>query len=661
MGQTRFNSLALALTAAGGMALAQPQPGAIVDRTPLAQTNADSLARDYGIEREGRREPKVGLALAGGGTRAGYFAHGVLQGLNDTGLLERVDAISSVSGGSYAAYWYFSKRLEAQRLGFSPSQIFADCLPMWWVEARKGKTDNTSLTLQALMAKARDKGSPKMPVCSNPLHWEPGDPYRWQAHLARWPDMFRREPVFVSGNAQGAPVLQVAASVPAFFVELPLSWLKAIKTSNIPLEYHYGIERVWGLNPEARVFSGTPSTRDDKRTKWAYTNAVGKLGDRDMHVNADLGGWDALRAQYSSDKTLPLWILNSTQGQKGLTPDSGHIYEMTPLGHGYGAAGHRYRIESPQLAGVPDLGTATLASAAFADRQGVSDDRLRDAMDLHKALTWGIDIQDRFSPAPAEPLHLSDGGGSENLGLYSLLKRRIPDIIVVDDASDQIGRMDDLCWVRAAIMQDVRGAEMSFPALKNFKTLCETWEAAGKDESKTRKMKNKTEKRLVYNTSAWLNPVVKGQVTWPDVNGEKVPPTRLWLIKLGWHQQDFRRAFNAKDCGSPEHPVNCFLAAYYGHNTATLNDKDGYMHFPHLSTPGATYNASSYLFWAYRELGRMVSSELSWTEADGGNLALRSDKPQCSQLAMAFKGKGRRPQYRPASPAVEADCVPVAP
>jgi hypothetical protein len=651
MSHIGFNSLVLALMAASSMALAQSQPqsGAIVDRTPLAQTTAKTIVEDYGIEREGRAAPKVGLALAGGGTRAGYFAHGVLQGLNDTGLLDRVDVISSVSGGSYAAYWYFSKRLEAQRLGFSHKQIFDDCLPAWWVDERKAKAGSTGRTLKALMDQALSKGSPRMPACTNTLHWEPGDPYRWQAHLARWPDMFNRTPGFVSGNAQGAPVLQVAAEAPAFLVELFARPL--IENSNIPLEYHYGIERVWGLNPQPRVFAGTPVTGDDARTKWAYTNALGKAPSRDMHVDPAFGGWEALRTQYRKDPTLPLWILNSTQGQKGPTPDSRHIYEMTPLSHG--ATGHRYRIESPELAGVPDLGTATLASAAFADRQGVNNPRFASAMGLHKALTWGIDIQDRFSPAPSQRLHLSDGGGSEDLGLYSLLKRRIPDIIVVDDASDQIGRMDDLCWVRAAVAQDVPGSEMRFPALKNFEAVCKTWEDADQHKNK-----GKVEKRLVYNTSAWLNPVVKGTVTWPDVNGEKIPPTRLWLVKLGWHQQDFRRAFNAADCGSAEHAVNCFLATYYGHNTATVNEKDGYMVFPHLSTPGATYNASSYLFWAYRELGRMVSSELSWTDAGGGGLALRSGKPQCTQEAMAFKGKGRRPQFRPASASAEAGCVP---
>lgn len=44
-----------------------------------------------------------GVALSGGGVRAASFAFGALQALAATGLLRRVDIISSVSGGGYAA------------------------------------------------------------------------------------------------------------------------------------------------------------------------------------------------------------------------------------------------------------------------------------------------------------------------------------------------------------------------------------------------------------------------------------------------------------------------------------------------------------------------------------------------------------------------------
>jgi hypothetical protein len=281
-----------------------------------------------------------------------------------------------------------------------------------------------------------------------------------------------------------------------------------------------------------------------------------------------------------------------------------------------------------------------LASAAFADRQGWNKSSTW-FFDLHKELTWGIDIDNRFSDSPSQ-LHLSDGGGSENLGMYSLIKRGIPDVIVVDEGQDMDGKMDDLCWVKDALLQD--NLRLRFPKLENFEALCRSWD-----------LNSKTKKK-VYNTSAWLNPVVTGTVDWPDVNGKHVPQTRVWLIKLGWNQQEFRRAFNAKDCQSNEHPVNCLLTIYYGHNTLTTNKEDGYMVFPHLSTAGATYNSSSYLFWAYRELGRMVSSTLVWDDTNGGHLALADGTSECEQKIKNFNLKNRRPIYLPADPNADPRC-----
>ena len=64
-------------------------------------------------------QPKLGLALAGGGTKAGNFAIGVLQGLTEAEVMGQVDAVSTVSGGGYAALWYFSRLLNSQE--FSPN------------------------------------------------------------------------------------------------------------------------------------------------------------------------------------------------------------------------------------------------------------------------------------------------------------------------------------------------------------------------------------------------------------------------------------------------------------------------------------------------------------------------------------------------------------
>jgi predicted acylesterase/phospholipase RssA len=54
---------------------------------------------------------RLGLALSGGGFRAAAFHLGVLRGLDQRGLLDRVEAVSAVSGGAMlAAAWVASDR-----------------------------------------------------------------------------------------------------------------------------------------------------------------------------------------------------------------------------------------------------------------------------------------------------------------------------------------------------------------------------------------------------------------------------------------------------------------------------------------------------------------------------------------------------------------------
>jgi len=92
---------------------------------PLAQAQAASEQRFEGMERWGRGEHEdlVILAFSGGGTRAAAFAYGVLETLRDievttasgrkTRLLDEVDVITGVSGGSFTAlaYGLYGKQL----------------------------------------------------------------------------------------------------------------------------------------------------------------------------------------------------------------------------------------------------------------------------------------------------------------------------------------------------------------------------------------------------------------------------------------------------------------------------------------------------------------------------------------------------------------------
>jgi len=75
----------------------------------------------------------LGLALEGGGSKAASFELGVLAGLHELGLLTRqVRAISSVSGGSYAASYYYNRLYDSVKNepdAGNEDEWFTSCIP----------------------------------------------------------------------------------------------------------------------------------------------------------------------------------------------------------------------------------------------------------------------------------------------------------------------------------------------------------------------------------------------------------------------------------------------------------------------------------------------------------------------------------------------------
>ena len=115
----------------------------VIDNAPLTESTATGSTRSYSImnfAREGRgsRDIVLTLAFSGGGTRAAALSYGVLQELRDTTvvidgqprrLLDEVDIISSVSGGSFTAAYY----------GLYGDRIFEDYKEVFLLRNIQGK------------------------------------------------------------------------------------------------------------------------------------------------------------------------------------------------------------------------------------------------------------------------------------------------------------------------------------------------------------------------------------------------------------------------------------------------------------------------------------------------------------------------------------------
>jgi NTE family protein len=122
------------------------------------------------IEVDGE-ERTIGLALSGGGFRASIFHMGVLRRLDELGILDKIDVISTVSGGSIVGAYYvlrrsrgdsikqieagFKKALKANvRLrGLSGSWIFHPLQAAQSLVTRKSRTNITSSEYDRLLFK----------------------------------------------------------------------------------------------------------------------------------------------------------------------------------------------------------------------------------------------------------------------------------------------------------------------------------------------------------------------------------------------------------------------------------------------------------------------------------------------------------------------------
>ena len=97
----------------------------MASRDPTNEPLSGSAAQAFAASRQDPTagdDVMVGLAFSGGGTRAAAFAHGVLLELNETTvrtrtgahpLLDNVNFVSGVSGGSVAAAYFGLKKREA--------------------------------------------------------------------------------------------------------------------------------------------------------------------------------------------------------------------------------------------------------------------------------------------------------------------------------------------------------------------------------------------------------------------------------------------------------------------------------------------------------------------------------------------------------------------
>jgi hypothetical protein len=238
-------------------------------------------------------------------------------------------------------------------------------------------------------------------------------------------------------------------------------------------------------------------------------------------------------------KKLPLFIINTTAY---IDDDSHHyaadvrnsVYEFTPVRYGSDAYGY-LSVDYPI-----DLPTAVSVSGAAADSSALQAGAVQKTLLSGLNLDLGYFVDNRlkatavvtqpcvtFTPEPAGKFHkqkfvsrlipfpvyaflpywakdqrgvrtyLSDGGHSENLGAFSLIRRLVKNIVIVDASGDRHFEFGDYLQLKNAVLQSLN-ANLEVEAIEKV---------LSKDEAERR--------RLISQ-----NPVMTGQVRFFPYPGE---------------------------------------------------------------------------------------------------------------------------------------------
>jgi Patatin-like phospholipase len=421
------------------------------------QTEIDYLNNEW--------PPKLGLALSGGGTRAASFSIGVMKALNDNPsikILDNVNLISSVSGGSYANYWYFSQLFYQYQLNKSQKLVKPntnDDIFKSWNESETNLAD------------------PNL--------------YRFQRHLEESSEImaFAHKSTFFNDtrvNLQyGTQVLLQGFWTPFYWVANGLFDWEANIT---PFFYFYkdGIDRTYGYVP-------LDYTLDNYAN--AHSALFGLAGNIDAEpiLLGDMKDFLNDQKKLKSQKT-PYFIVNTTArygnqwGEDGNMEDK--VFEFTPWGcHSDLLNIHPsknlinqsdcplkdFHVEWNRAIGSMELdlarivaisGAAVDGQASFVDISGKESEGYKllgkpfleivlDTLNFnlgytvqnqntsswdryfHKLLPWPFYLADDYhNKDNPTSVHLSDGGHSENLGILPLIRRNTQCIISVDAEQD---------------------------------------------------------------------------------------------------------------------------------------------------------------------------------------------------------------------------------
>lgn len=224
------------------------------------------------------------------------------------------------------------------------------------------------------------------------------------------------------------------------------------------------------------------TTKDKLRTFREYENAILRTFGNGMKYDVKMHSL----ANDVIDQKTPYFILNTSIVSKGLS-QADKIFEITPRHMGNPKLGYfKWKKNDNESLRLSESVTVAAAGKKKIRRE----------------------VQN-FSPEkfPDRQIILEDGGRTENLGAYSLLRRDIPRVIIVDAEHDFDYRFGAYLVLKKMLRKIGRTLEVK--AIDEFI-------------------------KLKKNKNGFTSPAIsRGTVTTKDSNGQDVIQTEVFYIKMG--------------------------------------------------------------------------------------------------------------------------------
>ena len=612
---------------------------------------------------------KIGLALSGGGTKAASYTMGVLAAVAQSDdEFKNIDAISSVSGGSYSSLFLFSKLIlrDSIKNAGKPQikDFFADCIPTYYQGPPK-ESNKPSEVRRDRLPTHFPKSMPNL--CKNSS--EENLPYLFQQYVRCRQDILENDcqPALIDEDKNevksylklfGETALIVA---PNFIARSLFDW--PVNLSPSRSAYKQGIWSTYGLYPTNMMASEINSDINNICGKAHFFNCS------ENEVNGDISpnklSFEQLQTTLINNPDYPVWFINATASKKrsflgwalsGQRDFSQYTLQMSPFGVRAGLYGE-FTHKEPNSKFDLDLLEAVTASAAFADANQTlvkQPLRLPVAALFHLfGFDWGKDIENpnvdkkwrylhNVLPFPlyytdgffrilggdteaknrSSYVHLLDGGNNDDLGVFTLLEAGMRQIFISDSANDSEGKLGDLCLLHNELR--INKLKLIIPGLEGLENHCIN--IADESEYSNGIIPNVVGNPTKghYSILDWKYKVLAGCIrklndkSSCDSSEAKDFIAKIFLLKPAINLDEMKENFidieakrvKTDACDEEKNPGLCEVAAFLVDSYDAKDEKDhGLNSFPQDSTVWMTAESDAKRYGAYRELGRWQMNE----------------------------------------------------